>query len=205
MGALILGAIGLAMGVWVWQNVHPVLGVVVGFLFVGGAGWNLVGALLSLLRPSARRAYGPEGREFIREWERRFGEIRRGSPRSQPPPRAFQTWLRESKHSGVSASEWIDRQLGLPPRDADHIVHVPLAEDGLGATFAITLKESDRHDVKWWYDEGVEERWESHPLMLSMLVEARLCDVEDSLGLPYTFEHSKDSPLRENKPDPSVE
>jgi hypothetical protein len=98
-------------------NVHPLLGVIVGFLFVGGAGWRFLAGVAGMtfgrLLPSGRKAYGPEGREFIAAWERRMGEMQFGRPQTQPPAGTFQAWLREYERSGISAGDWLNRQMGM--------------------------------------------------------------------------------------------
>lgn len=107
---IILSVIGLVAAAWVWQNVNPIAGLLVGFLFVGGLGWRALGFVIGSLRPSARQAYGDEGKELIAAWESRFGELRPGSA-NHPPAGTFQRWLRAKRSTHVSAAEWIDAQL----------------------------------------------------------------------------------------------
>lgn len=111
---IILSIIGLLAAAWVWENVNPIAGVVVGFLFVGGLGWNLLGAGLNLLKPSARKAYGPEGREFIAAWEERFGILTPGSS-NHPPPGSFQAWLKDNRSTGIDPGPWLDRSYLFKP------------------------------------------------------------------------------------------
>lgn len=116
---ILLSIIGLIAAVWVWQNVNPIAGLVVGFLFVGGLGWKGIGFLIGNLRPSARKAYGPEGREFIAAWETRFGPLHPGGT-NHPPAGVFQRWLKAKNSTGIAAGKWIDQQI-LPPPAPDVI------------------------------------------------------------------------------------
>ncbi len=54
---IILSILGLIAAIWVWNNVTPVAGLVVGFLFVGGAGWRLLGTAASATTPTGRSAF----------------------------------------------------------------------------------------------------------------------------------------------------
>lgn len=108
---LILGFLGLLAAIWTWNNVHPLAGVVVGFLFVGGAGWQLLFAGLRSLTPTGRRAFGPEGKQFIQAWESRVSVMRPGRADTQPPPGLFDRWLSEYKRTGISAGDWLDQRL----------------------------------------------------------------------------------------------
>lgn len=112
---LVLSFIGLLMAIWTWENVHPLAGIAVGFLFVGGAGWGMLGAFVSLGKPAGREARGPAGRQFIRAWEHRTGEMRPGQD-NRPPPGAFRQWLDEYKQTGIEAGEWIDERLLMNAR-----------------------------------------------------------------------------------------
>jgi hypothetical protein len=112
LSVILLSAIGLFAAIWLWQNVHPVVGVTVGILFIGGAGWKVIGALFTLAVPSGRKAYGPEGRAFIASWEQRMGQMSPGSP-NLPPPGIFREWLRDNRNTGIEPGPWIDDQLGL--------------------------------------------------------------------------------------------
>jgi len=65
---VVLSVIGFALAAAVWENVHPLLGVLTGILFVGGLGWVALGAaLVSLTSPGLRG--------FLREWQRRVKPI----------------------------------------------------------------------------------------------------------------------------------
>lgn len=193
---LILGVLGLVMAVWTWNSVHPVLGLIVGFLFVGGAGWRIVGGLLGGLfgaaTPTGRSAYGPEGRRFIVAWEERFGEMRPGAGNA-PPPGAFKTWLAENDRTGVGPGGWIDERMGTRPQ---HVRHFPLEDDGRGVTFYITEKPGRGHEVFWDFDEGLSDEWRSE-LFLDMLVKRRLSAFEEDLGLPLTFPYAADPKVDE--------
>lgn len=147
---IVLSVIGLVAAAWVWQNVHPLAGVVVGFLFVGGLGWKFLGFLLGLLRPSTRQAYGPEGRSFIPAWEARFGRLQPGSM-NHPPPGTFQRWLREHRRSGISADDWLDDQLGA--RSSQRLQrgrHQPVEEPAKDSVQAVceVLSYEDTHRPK---------------------------------------------------------
>lgn len=104
---MVLSIIGFFLAVAAWENIHPVVGVIVGILLIGGSGWKMLLGMLSFLRPSARSAYGPQGREFIGAWEAMNGPMRPGVESSKPPVGAFQNWLRANRLSGVSAGEWL--------------------------------------------------------------------------------------------------
>jgi hypothetical protein len=123
---LLLSVIGIFAAVWAWQNVHPLVGVLVGFLFIGGAGWNFIGYVLSHFRPSASKAYGSQGRSFIAEWEKRFGVLRPGGT-NHPPSGTFQAWLKANKADGISAGDWLDRQYGLPSQAEFERINSPLS------------------------------------------------------------------------------
>ena len=148
---IILSVVGLLAAIWVWQNVHPLAGLVVGFLFVGGLGWKMLGFLVGLMRPSAKHAYGARGAEFISAWEQRFGELVPGGM-NHPPSGTFQRWLKEAKRTGIPAGEWIDRQLGvsLPSlvETVDMLQSMPETQVGpptwITAYCEVLTKESNR-------------------------------------------------------------
>lgn len=107
---IIRSIVGLIAAIWVWNNVHWIAGLIVGFFFVGGAGWGLVGSAATAATPSGRKAFGPEGKQFTRAWEQRFGEMRPGRRDNLPPPGAFQSWLDEYRRTGIEAGDWIDER-----------------------------------------------------------------------------------------------
>lgn len=43
---LILMALGALAAAWAWEAIHPVAGIIVGFLFIGGAGWEMLFGVL---------------------------------------------------------------------------------------------------------------------------------------------------------------
>src|ERR1700710_127316 len=105
--AIILSLIGLALAVSAWEHINPVVGLLVGVLFIGGGGWNLLGALLSCLRPSGKSAFGAKGKEFIKAWEDQNGPMVRGVESSKPPVGWFQKWLRANRAHDTSAAVWV--------------------------------------------------------------------------------------------------
>lgn len=114
----LLTIIGFVAASVAW-SVHPLLGLIVGFLFIGGAGWNILGtafgASFGRLTPTGRSAYGPQGKEFITAWEARRGPMRPGQRATQPPPGLFKSWLKESAVSGISADDWLERVAHVRP------------------------------------------------------------------------------------------
>lgn len=96
-----LTIIGLLAAIWVWANVHPAAGVVVGLLGVAGIGWRRVyaghGALTRTLHPSGRHL--PEfiaaQREFL------------GTSHTSPPSGAFNKWIKDRNRTGVPAGAWL--------------------------------------------------------------------------------------------------
>lgn len=152
MCLLIIVGFFLAVAAW---SVHPLLGIVVGFLFMGGAGWQvilgLLGKTFGRLTKTGRRAYGPEGKAFIAAWEARRGEMEFGQPRTYPPPGAFQQWLRDHEQTGLSVEDWIDRALGRPYGPIVFRRHV-VNPDGQGAEFRMRRRESG-----WYWDVEADE------------------------------------------------
>lgn len=92
---------------WVWDNVHPVAGVIVGAGIVVLVLGNRLRILYGVFVPWSR--FGMAGTQFIAAWEERFGEMYPGSP-TMPPAGTFQAWRREHKQTGISAGEWLDRR-----------------------------------------------------------------------------------------------
>jgi hypothetical protein len=111
----ILMLLGLLAGFIAWQRWGPLAGIIVGFLFAGGLGWSILGAILNMgwaglrfaLNPRMYRQTGP----FTKAWEARFGEIRPGREDTKPPPGAFQAWYRAWRKTGISAGDWLDAQM----------------------------------------------------------------------------------------------
>lgn len=98
--------VGLVVTVAVWSRFGAVWGLLTGFLLMGGLGWKLLLAIPGgLMRLFSRGA----SQEFINAWEARAGEMEFGLPSTYPPPGLYQAWRADSKLSGISAGEWLDR------------------------------------------------------------------------------------------------
>lgn len=110
---LVLAIVGLMAAIWTWENVHPIAGLIVGFLFVGGLGWKLLGmipgAIAMLFTPPSTRRKTPE---FIAAWEALAGKMEFGVDQTYPPPGAFQAWVRANKRTGISAQDWLEQYIG---------------------------------------------------------------------------------------------
>jgi len=156
---IILTLVGLIATVWVWQNVHPVAGLVVGFLFVGGIGWQAVGFLIGLLRPSASHAFGQEGKDFNAAWEDRFGVLEPGGS-NHPPSGSFQRWLRAKRSTGVSAGAWIDSQLSSPLEWINRPSDEETEDEGTGAA------EIDDSSIIGWCEVLTDAPRNEYPLMM---------------------------------------
>lgn len=185
---LVLAFLGFLAAAWAWEEVHPIAGLVVGFLFIGGAGWKMLFGLLSLARPSSRRAFGPEGKQFIAAWEARVGEMSPSRPERTPPPGLFQRWLRDYRRTGVPAGEWLDgvAALGAPStgsRDPVEKFHVEFSSDGTGATLFLERPSSGRHRWSWTFDDP----YDPSDLWWQMRVEQEVTAIEKRLGLPLTW------------------
>lgn len=99
-----LSLLGIAAGVWLWNNVNNLLGLGVGLLFGGGLGWFMLGGVLARLSPNIRRHQA----EFFAAWEPRFGRVSMGS-RDDRPALAFRAWMRERRASEISAAAFLDQ------------------------------------------------------------------------------------------------
>lgn len=112
---VILMLLGGLAATWTWQHVHPVAGVAVGFLLIGGLGWQLLGAGLTKLSPTVRR----HGGEFREAWRASaYGAMEQLWAESdyrdygdgfRPPPGTFSAWVKEHKRTGISAAEWLNK------------------------------------------------------------------------------------------------
>lgn len=81
------------------------------------------------------------------------------------------------------------------PNTRIHRAYVPINDNG-GVTIRVTIPpDGSQHQVAWRFDPGVETAFGSMRVHLDMLVEGAICQVEDRLGLPLTFAHSKDHPF----------
>lgn len=109
----ILVIIGFFMASAAWSEWGPIPGLLIGFLFMGGFGWKVIGGLLTAGFAGIRYAFQPgmyrKSREFIAAWEQRYGEMERGAPESQPPRGLFQRFWAEHQAKGVSAGQFLDR------------------------------------------------------------------------------------------------
>lgn len=98
----VLMFLGLLASIWAWQNLHPLAGLLVGFLLVGGLGWQLLMvAIVWTFSPDKRRY----GFQFLDAWEALAG------PGTDPPHGAFTAWVGEHKRTGVSATDWLREQM----------------------------------------------------------------------------------------------
>lgn len=179
---LILSIIGIALAIAAWNNVHPLVGLLVGFLFVGGLGWKLiaaaVGCVISLFRPDTT--------EFADAWEARLGRMEFGEPSTYPPPGLYQTWRRERRLTGESAGDWLNRKALEATEAATEptlVRHVAFYDDGLGALFELRVVNGQAR-WRWRYHTGVPETLDT-----TILTQVTISDLETELGLPLTFPH----------------
>lgn len=104
---MLLALVGLAMAVAVWNNGHPILGALVAFLFVGGAGWMIpvwmgrAKASQVCVPPDARRRL----HELVDEWERRhLGGL---------PPDILVALYGRNQQGWPSAAAFLDQSMPL--------------------------------------------------------------------------------------------
>lgn len=178
---IILSIVGLFLAYAAWVNWHPIAGLVVGFLMVGGLGWMLLGSLFAriafLFMPERNRL----SKEFVAAWEERFGEIQfPGGP--ETPRDAFQQWARARKASGMSAGEFLDRT-----KRPDVRGHVPLTQDGRGATVELRVAHDGKTHWSWAFDQGVEPS-----LNNQIAIQIQITKHEVQTGIPLTFPHMEE-------------
>lgn len=189
---IFLSLIGLAVAVGIWQSGHPVWAVVVGFLLIGGFGWKLLGAAVSVvLQPHVFT----RGRTFIAAWERRMGPMMRGLPATHPPRGAYQQWRRENRRTGITAGDWLDVNLGVPGTGLHH-VDVTVGDD-IGVRFT---KQADGN-VTWRFDRqpsGMEGQ------ALSFMAQKKLTDLQLARGDDVWFPHLLPKGEKPASPDKSM-
>jgi hypothetical protein len=170
MVKILLSIVGLITAIWAWQNVHPILGAVVGILFVGGTGWYLFAGIgARVISPNIRK----HGDKFIQAWEQRYGSMQMGAEYTHPPPGLFQTWAKLHKQTGISAEEFL---IQLEPPVFSR--HVPLYDDGRGATIELRSRSNQQTRWSWRFDEGVVP-----DLHANIAIDQSIKELEKELGL----------------------
>jgi hypothetical protein len=194
MGLLLIGSIIVTAAVW--SNAGPVWGLITGFLLIGGAGWKLLAGLVGL----AIRPFRPGWGEFVRAWELRVGDPRRGGwdvPDNEVVAmhRAYAEWRQDKKQTDEWAGAWLDRMLTGGRSKTEFSRHVPLYKDGKGATFELRYEHGEPK-WSWSYDPGTPDNFNT-----MMMTEMALTRIEKELDLPLTFPHwDPDKPPEKPKP-----
>ncbi len=106
---------GVLVTIVVWTKLGVVWGIVAGFFLIGGVGWKLLLAIPGALVNAFSRG---RSSQFVKAWEERAGEMEFGQPGTYPPGGLYQAWRRESKETGISAADWLERG-GLKGRPKD--------------------------------------------------------------------------------------
>lgn len=158
-----LSVIGAVIAYLVWVNVHPIAGIVLGFLLVGGLGWALLGSLFAkvafVFMPERKRLTG----EFLPAWEERYGTIPL-TGRDERSRLAYQLWLRANRQFGIAAADFLDRT-----KAPDDRRHLAVTEDGRGVTLELRIALDGMPLWTWKYDSDL-----SSSLAINSFVETEI-------------------------------
>lgn len=102
----LLGLVGLVVAIAVWKSGHPFLGIITGFLLVGGAGWMLPVWLTraALRHTPSRKVRNAQLDDLVAEWRRRGNA-------GFPPVELGKAYLRGHGTKWTNASRIMDYAL----------------------------------------------------------------------------------------------